>query len=483
MPKVQHHHAIVICLLIIFLTRIIAIDHFPVFVDETIHIHTAERMNTESPLINSGIGRVLSIWWLWLFQPAQSGNPIWLARVATLIVILPGMTALLHLAYRVDGYHALLLMALFLLFSPYHFFFERLALADPIAASFILVAIAAGYRLRDRFNYLDALLCGGFLAFGLLAKLNVLPYAGIVVAAAVGFGHRHSIVKLAKWLTVALGPMLIPVIAFETLIRITENAWLGAIFRYVTARTGNSVPLLERISGNAGETLIWFTGYMHPVMVIILFIGVIVAIFRRRWYLLLVLIAPIFPMLLTEPQETRYWLIPIGLIGLLTAVGISEFLQKYDWKIQSIPVIGLVFWGMLLWLPQAWSTANNPVSINLPHTDMRQYVYSDATGFGFEQIPDFIPDDNRPQIIGLLANCQGLRFTYWTEYEVLCRAVNPNGQDIPALIQWVEDSRGTVDYVILEVNGYMPDSIDGDIIGTIERPANLANLTIYTIGD
>lgn len=468
-------------LLLIFATRIFAIDHFPVFLDETIHIYSAEKLSDISPLYNVGIGRVLTIWWFWLFQATQS-DPIWIARVATIIIILPGITALLQLAYRISGYTALIMMGLFLLFSPYHYFFERLALADPIAASFVLVSICLGYRLSARFNYQDAILCGGFLALSILAKSNAIPYAGVALAAAVGFSYRHQFKSLAKWFSIAMMSLLIPVVAFEILVRLTGNAWLAAIYSYVASRSStSSVSIVERISGNVLETIIWFSAYMHPVMAVILLLAFVLTILRRRFYLLLVFLAPLFPMWIGEPQETRYWLVPIGLAGLLLAIEISQTLQKFSWKIKLIPIAGLLVWGSLLWLPQMMTTANNPLMLNLPETDKRQYIYSDATGFGFEQVPEMIPDVNRPQIIGLLANCQGLRFTYWNTYEILCRSINSNGSDIPALIAWVDENRGLVPYVILEDSSYIPDTIDGEVIRIIERPDNRANLTIIDI--
>lgn len=480
MTKLSKYMLMTGFLLLIFATRIIAIKHFPVFIDETIHIFSAEKLSEISPLYNVGIGRVLTIWWLWLFQATQS-DPIWIARVAVLIIILPGIATLLQLAYRISGYTALIMMGLFLLFSPYHYFFERLALADPVAASFVLVAIGIAYRLSKRINYPDAILCGGFLALGILAKTNVIPYAGIAFAAVLGFSQRHQLKLLAKWFFIAMTGLLLPVISFEILVRLTGNSWLGTVYYYIVSRSTSSVSIVERISGNMLETINWFSAYMHPVMAIVLLIAFILTILRRRVYLLLVFIAPLFPMWIGEPQETRYWLIPIGLFGLLLAIELSQTLEKYSWKIKLVPVLGLMIWGGVIWLPQVMTTTNNPVELNLPATDMQQYIDSDATGFSFEQVKDYVPDANRPQIIGLLANCQGLRYTYWDTYEVLCRNVNPDGSDIPALIALVDENRSTVPYVILEENSYMPPAIEGEIIGRIIRPDDRANLTIIDI--
>lgn len=485
MQKISRYHLLVFGLLLIFITRIIAIDQFPVFIDETIHLYTTERVNDTSPLFNSRIGRTGSIWWLWLFQPVQSANPIWVGRVATLLATLPGITALMWIAHRTAGRRALLITAIFLLFSPYHFFFERLALADAMAAAPVLVAIAYGYRLRWRFNYWDALLCGGVLALAILAKINVMPYAGVVLAAVVAVYNRYRLIDLCKWFGVALGTLLLPIIAFEALIRSTNNAWILGILNYLLARNNVSDPIVNRLMASIADTSQWFIVYVHPLMAVYLLISVLTAFWHKRVYLLLVFLAPLLPLLLGEPQETRYWIVPIGLLLTIASIEITHLTQSANRLVKRGVVMMVIIWGLAVGVPHMWLTATNPSEIPLPATDRQQYTNSDATGFGFDELARFLtPNSNQPPvIIGLLANCQGLRYTYMEDYTVLCRTINPNGQTMPDLIQWVADNPDNASYVVLETSAYIPplDEFEGRVIHVIERASGRANLTLLDI--
>lgn len=488
MSSLDRRYLLVGLLFIIFASRIIGLASYPAFIDETIHIDSASKLLEISPLYNVHIGRTLTIWWYALFQPQQA-DPIWIARMATVIISMLGIAMMLRLSQQMtdsSNAYASLLMALFILFSPYHYFFERLALADSVAASFVLVAIGIGYRLRNRVNFQDAVLCGGCLALGILAKVNVLPYAGVVLAVPVAFAFRHALGRIVQWFGVALTSLIMPILAFEILVRLTGNGWLGAIFNYVDARTHSSNFLANGIE-NILQTGEWLFAYMHPLIALTLLISAVVLIIQRRWYLTLVTLAPMLPMWFTDPQQSRYWLIPVMLLGLALSVTITELVSnqksKTRWS-QAIPVVALIIWGSVIWVPQALTTLYNPVNVQIPYDERGQYVRSDAIAFGFAEIADIIPDsdsDTEIRILGLVANCHGLRYTFWDSYTVLCTTMNPSGSDIPALLQWVESERGALTYVVLEDVPFVPETIQGDLLGVIEHESERPRLRIYEI--
>ena len=150
-----------IILLLFWLTRTLAADLYPVFIDETVHIEYGEQMVALQSPIYIDIGRLFTIWWIIPFQPL-AGSPVWVARVAIVLASLPGLAALLAVSRKIAGRWGLLLTGVFFIGSSYLTFFGRMALADPIALTPIGIAIWAAYRLRHRFNYRDAILtwCG-----------------------------------------------------------------------------------------------------------------------------------------------------------------------------------------------------------------------------------------------------------------------------------------------------------------------------------
>jgi hypothetical protein len=473
---------IVALLLLLFMSRLVALDSFPAFVDETVHIHSAEQIPATSFLFNVQVGRILTIWWYYLFQTPYALAPIWLARFVTLLIVLLGQSALLFLGRRIAGNWALGLIWAFLLFSNYHFFFERLALADPISGALVLLAIAFAYRLRLRLNYLDAVLTAFTLFLAVLAKTNALPYLGILLAAALCLRpvNAKHLRQTLQWFLVGLVSFAIPGLLFEILTRLAGKAWLSATFTYIQSRS-SSEATLPRILGNMLETLDFVSAYLHPVFFTCLLLAVLRALWQRQFYLVLVFAAPLLPLWLGEPQETRYWIVPIALLGLIGAIAFAPLLERLPRLAQAIAAVLLLSLGLLTWLPQAITTAQNPVQLTLPAIDRRQYIESDAIGFGFAEIAALIPDANRPLVLGFLANCQGFRYTYRQEYELHCETVNPDGSDIDELLALVEDLRGTAEYLILEESAYFPASIDAELLGIVERPANRANLRLYRL--
>src|SRR5690606_30490540 len=110
------------------------IDSFPPFIDEAFHVGVAEYISeTGGILAYAGEGRIFSIWWYLIFQPASAGDAIWLVRVATLLAVLPGIAALIATGRLAAGIWGGVLTGLVYLFSTYHMFFDRLALSDTVS--------------------------------------------------------------------------------------------------------------------------------------------------------------------------------------------------------------------------------------------------------------------------------------------------------------------------------------------------------------
>ncbi|MFN8527063.1 MAG: hypothetical protein U0670_00425 [Anaerolineae bacterium] len=175
----------VLLTLLFLATRLFQIHAFPIFIDEAYHIHMAERIVGQfSPLDMLADGRQFTAYWLGLFQVWQ-GDPLWIARAATLLASVAGFWAFLTIARQTVGLHGVVIVGFLLIFSPYHYFFERLALADTVAASLTICATAVAFRTQKRLRAWDAILTG-LLVFGAAgAKVNNLVFLPIPLAALV----------------------------------------------------------------------------------------------------------------------------------------------------------------------------------------------------------------------------------------------------------------------------------------------------------
>lgn len=178
-------------LLCFWVSRLIGIASFPPFLDEVTHISYTETIQKASPLSHIGEGRQLALWWYLFFQSSAAAS-IWIARVATLLAVLPGVAAVIGIGRLWAGIWGATLAGLLYLFSTYHMFFERLALTDPISASAVSVALYFAYRLTRRVSMKDALITGIalFVAFG--AKVSAIPYLMVPIAAVLDLRHIRS---------------------------------------------------------------------------------------------------------------------------------------------------------------------------------------------------------------------------------------------------------------------------------------------------
>src|SRR5690606_10220357 len=149
------------CLLLFFwASRLIALDVFPPFVDEVFHIDFAREVIDEGVLAHSDEGRQLTIWWYTLFQPYTNSGAVYVARIATVLAVLPGLAAAIAIGRSLAGQVAAILAGLIYTFGTCHMFFERMALADPVSNALVIVAVAVTCRLTRRVNWFDAILAG-----------------------------------------------------------------------------------------------------------------------------------------------------------------------------------------------------------------------------------------------------------------------------------------------------------------------------------
>lgn len=84
-------------LLAFWLTRLTAVDRFPPFIDEAIHIYYSEAVAHTNPFVWGEDGRQFTIWLYALFQ-AYASAPIFTARAVTVLVTMLGFAALIGAA-------------------------------------------------------------------------------------------------------------------------------------------------------------------------------------------------------------------------------------------------------------------------------------------------------------------------------------------------------------------------------------------------
>ncbi len=476
----------VLLLLLIWLTRLIGIALFPPFIDEMIHVHGSELGYSVSPLVNADLGRQGTIWWMMLFQ-AHLGSPVWIARVATVLVLMPGLAALLATARLAAGYCGAALAGLLFMFSNYHMFFGRLALADPIAGSAVLVAIYFAARLKRRRSLFDALMVGLLLAAGVIAKINVAPFLGVPIAAVLCLhpDGKVSIRKQAIWLVVALGAALVVIGGFVVGLRFFGYDFVTNSVSYALTNRGNAsisgMVDVGRIVANIQESYDLVGGYLGAGMLLALLVAQVVLLIRWQFYVALCLFGPMLAIWASLIQESRFLVVPVALLLLGGAIVLAQIVRHQNRIVQVITVALIGVWAVVQWLPFESAALSRPNELPLPAVDVAQYINSDAAGTGYPEVRAFLSSYNVGEVVGIVSNCQAFRYLTLNQYNVECPSLNPNGSSIPALVDLMNQKRGDDVFVLLQRIPYVPDTVPGKLLTEIQRPGGGPSILIYQL--
>jgi hypothetical protein len=478
----------VLLLLGFWSSRLMGIDRFPPFLDETIHINISEQGYRISPLIYADLGRVFTGWWHMLFQTHAAGS-IWIARTITVLAALPGVAAIMGIGRLAAGAWGALFAGLLYLFSTYHLFFERLALADPLANAAVSVALYFTYRLAYRANLWDAVIAGIFLFVAFGTKVSTILFYGIPIAGALTLRpYSRSWLRQMRWLGAAFATEISLTILFVVGLwmlghDVLSNSLALATTNRQQATTEQLATTLSiaRIGQNMINTISALAAYLGPVALGLCLGAVVILIVRRRFFLPLCLVGPALAMWISRPQEMRYWVVSVAILLLCGGIVLAESIRQRGKPVQ-IAVLSLVLgWGILQSLPFALTAATEPAKLNISAMDYRQYVASDAAGFGLLEVHDFLRTEDVQEVIGVLANCNGLLYLAQNDFTVICPRVNPNGEDIQPLIDFMASNRTAGIYVVLEDSPYVPKTAPGRLLVVIERPSGRANLAIYDL--
>ncbi len=474
-------------LLLFFALRLPGLANFPLFVDEATHLFAAEGvLRDSSPLFQVWLGRQFTILWYALFG-APLAAPAFVARFATLLIVLLGAAAVSSIGRRFGGRSGMLLAILLYTFSAYHLFFERLALADNITGGAILLATWFAMRLRTRVNLGDALLVGAllFIAFG--AKVSALPYFGIPIAAAAALTPRGRPLTLTlRWVASSLGTALVLTFAFIFVVR-----WRGmdvmsnSLSLAISARGTPDLGVLlspERIVGNVMFTVSAVAPYWSGIF-LFLSIGVAVLLLRRQFYLPLVIFAPLLPIWISTVQETRFLVSALALFVTGGAIGIVELLKALPSRYQPLGVLTVILLALPVWWAIAQPLYMDPTALRLPEPDAAQYMLSDASGFNLrESAAAIVARGDMVSIIGAMANCQALRYMTLGDLPVVCPPISPNPATGDALLVMLQTQTSGV-YLILERIPYIPQEVPGTFVTEINAPIARPPLAIYRLGN
>ncbi len=473
---------------------------YPPFIDEAHHILWASDVYTLHPFTGASNGKLLGLWWMSSFGLYGDGA-LWLARVATGLFGLIGITAL----YRVGALLASpllgLLAALAYSLSPFAFFFDRMALVDSYVVVFgILTTLFALLYVR-RGRRLDALFCGLALLGAVLAKATGIMLVFIPLLAIVLLSGQWSWARRVTGLAWIYGAFAALWIPFYLLLR-----WRGYSY-FVTATTivgtSDTSDLLDRLGDNFRNALRIDVAYLGMAFLLLAAACAVYLAVRRTRNGMFVLFAALLPLggllAFATRLSSRYLQFHIPFLILLITVGlgalVANLVRTRERRRAILPLLCLILWAGVQAIPFIATYWNNPLDVTLPPFDEVEYVSGDSSGFGLPEVANALRlaaiATNHPiQLIGLISNCEGLRRILPEEsnVSVICPYVTLDGgqqANIANRVNTLAAERDRSLWVVLEDNSpyFSLDGITAPLeqIRIVERPGGLTRLSIHRV--
>jgi len=301
-----------VALLVLWGTRLNALELLPLHNDEGLHLTRAVEVWNAHPFWAISDGKIVNHWLIAAFYPQNA--PVFAGRIATVFVAMLGLAAGMALARRFSGGVGAALTAALWIACPYLFFYERLAFSDAEAGALAAAAIlfsfqfsvfshqspaihqktffsdqpstlVTRYSLLVTFNSVlspqsSVLLSGLFLAAAMLFKFTAAPYAVSVALIVLLAGNRTMRQRLISLGIIALTVILCFAVPLGYLLLKGDDlfaiafGWIGGSSGGQPALAANLERLWGQLSGFGSFTWVILTlvglaflvsGFQFPV--------------------------------------------------------------------------------------------------------------------------------------------------------------------------------------------------------------------------
>jgi len=375
-------------LILYFALRLHRVGNFPVFIDEAFHIRWARDVWSLSPFGSADEGKALIAWLLAPFWPFH--DALWLSRTAVILVTVLGLAGLIGLGRNLMNRQIGRAAALVAVFLPYPFFFDRLALADSVAASAgLCTAFVVVRAIRDR-RHSTAALGGVLLLLALLTKLSMIVVLAVPVLAVM------LLSPITEWRKSL--PLMITIYGVCSMLAapLLAVAWGHTDFGLHHTRTNffstDLVGLPGRILGNVQTFVAWMNIYIGWPLLVLSGAGSLIALIRRDGRAVFVVSLALLPTIEFWMISTyilpRFYLLGVGaglLLAAYAAVYIYSALSKWNLLPQRILGAGAIICFAAIIAPMArfiLIAYSSPEHLPLVGLDHQDYIAGSTSGFG-----------------------------------------------------------------------------------------------------
>jgi len=459
----------IVLLVVLWATRITALDIFPLHTDEGLHLTRAIEVWHLHPFWEINDGKIINHWLIALFYPQNA--PVFVGRIATVFIALIGLAAAYALTRHYFGTLAAFLAGALWITSPYLFLYERFAFADAESGALLVVTLLLSLRLARTGGWRDAILTGLALALAALFKLTAAPFALMVFLIVMLVGKvalRRRIGNLVLIGVVVAACFAVPVIyvfahggGFSIAL-----SWIAGSDSTSTGTHGvegcRACANLVRL----GQQLVGFGSALWAVALVAGLVALI--LLSRRWFGLILVVAAMTPMavmvFLGTDVQPRHFVVALPLALTLAGAGLGVAIEL---RLQAASYPEIAFYapsnnglgvvlaaaigGFLLYTfaPFAAIAYTDPGHLPLPPLERQQYVTDHSAGFGLREAVITLSSgglaNGLPVIASMFADsCRRANFYATSGFLLTC-------VDAPGLgaIQTALADRGAV-YVLVE---------------------------------
>jgi hypothetical protein len=412
----------VLLILLFWFSRLPSLTILPLHNDEGLHLTRAVEVWNLHPFWEIRDGKVINHWPIAAFFPQH--QPVFTGRSATVMIATLGLAAALGLARRLGGSSAQMLAAVFWIFNPYLFFYERLVFSDAEAGALVVVAFWAAWRCAKTGARRHAIVAGLALAGAILFKFTAAPFAigwlMILFFAETQTVRRRVTLILLASLTAALCFVVPITYLFLQGAGLFDIAlgWIGG------GGTGSPQGVFGNLSRFATLSLTFGSSWWAPLtllgwMLALFFLGKMGRLFALAW-----LIPFAATVIFGRDVLPRHFAASLPLLLTLAGAGIAGFCARLPQPGRTFVLAGT---GLVLALTFVlyWQTLiSQPERAALPELVIEEHITSHSAGFGLREAVRDLPrlaEEGIPIIASMFPDsCRRANFEAPAGYALLC---------------------------------------------------------------
>ncbi|HEX2906787.1 MAG TPA: glycosyltransferase family 39 protein [Phototrophicaceae bacterium] len=421
----------IVLLCVLWLTRLLSLEVLPLHNDEGLHLTRAVEVWNGHPFWAISDGKIINHWLIAAFYP--QGAPVFAGRVATIFLGLIGLAAGYALARRLAGSTGALLAGALWLFSPYLFFYERLAFSDAQAGALVMLAVWLAFRLSESGQRREAVLTGLALGAALLFKFTAAPF---VLSVALVVLLKGQVPRQRRWLNLVIiaGVVAAGFVVPLGYLLLKGNDLFAIAFGWLGTSSGQGIAFFNNLQRLWAQ----LTGFGTISWVVLLIGGLALLLLRKTrsnpvgrlsdgqlavivWALPLLVI-----MILGREVLSRHYVVALPLALTLGGAGLGLGVQRFKLAparnlVVAAGIVALVFG----FVPLALTAYTNPAALPLPADVRYEHITSHSSGYGLREAAQQFPTTlTRPDlpIIGSLFpdSCRRANFYAPANFKMVC---------------------------------------------------------------